>query len=272
MAYMDIRMSRGLTSLVSKVSMASAVARLQIQSALANIEELMPILVIPLYSLASLAILLNAGRADLAPYALIASFLMTVTQMILFVAGDILYNEYEAGLLELHLAAPSSYVVVVYLRSVVISIISLIGLIESHTLASTVFDLNIPIQHPAVFFLTLMLTLLCAAHHGLLLSAALSTTVTPRTYQNVISGPLFLVGGILVPTTYLPDWINFFSPLVFLSWASDLLRMCYAAELPSSYKENLFALVVIALISGALACVMYRRRTQYLVDGSKGLE
>lgn len=261
-----------LTYFLSKATTALGVARFQIKSALANVEELMPILSIPLYTLAALAVLISSDRADLAPYALVASFLMTVTQMVLFVVGDILYNEEAGGMLELHIAAPSSYPCVVYLRSIVISAISLVGLVESDFIASVVFDLDIKIEHPIVFILTIFLTLVCAANHGMLLSAALSTSVSPRTYQNVISGPMFLVGGVLVPVMYLPDWLSFFSPLVFLSWTAELLRGCYEEDIPLNYEYKLLALLLISVLSGAFASFFFRRRVQDLIDFGGGVK
>lgn len=56
-------------------------ARTQLRIARRNIENVFPLLTIPLQALISLAILVHSGRSDLASYALVASLLMTVGQM-----------------------------------------------------------------------------------------------------------------------------------------------------------------------------------------------
>jgi ABC-2 type transport system permease protein len=45
-----------------------------------------------------------------------------------------------------------------------------------------------------------------------------------RTFQNSLSFPFYVLGGVLAPVSLLPGWLQPLSAAVFLSWAADLLR------------------------------------------------
>src|SRR5688500_1772328 len=84
-------------------------ARTQIRMTRRNVEDLFPILTLPLSSLISIAILQHAGREDLAGYALVAAVLMSVGQMAFFIGSEILANEREGQTFELVVASPTDY-------------------------------------------------------------------------------------------------------------------------------------------------------------------
>jgi ABC-2 type transport system permease protein len=43
-------------------------------------------------------------------------------------------------------------------------------------------------------------------------------------FQNSLTYPFYILGGVLVPLSLLPGRIQSFGRLVFLSWSSDLIR------------------------------------------------
>jgi ABC-2 type transport system permease protein len=44
------------------------------------------------------------------------------------------------------------------------------------------------------------------------------------TFSNSASYPFYVLGGVLVPVSFLPHWVRPLSDVVFLSWSADLLR------------------------------------------------
>lgn len=257
------------TKIVDFLEFVSGVASFQVKACFYNVEDLMPVITIPLYTLSSLAVVASAGRADLAPYALVGVFLMTLTQLALFISGNILQSEERAKLLLLHLASPAHYGSVVLIRSLVISLLSLLGLIESYFIATLGFNIQAEIHHPYLFCITTVLTILCASAHGLLITGLLSMAKNPRAYQNIIGGPLYLLGGILVPTTYLPEWLGAASPIIFLYWSADLLRDCYQSGPPPEVYTKLSALVVILMISTFAGLKLFSNRVARLSNGGE---
>jgi ABC-2 type transport system permease protein len=65
------------------------------------------------------------------------------------------------------------------------------------------------------------------------------------TFSNSASFPFYVLGGILVPVSVLPHWIQPLSSLVFLSWSADLLR---AALRPGPMHDLAFRLGMVAFL------------------------
>src|ERR1051326_2059020 len=108
-----------------------AAARAQSQMTRHNIEHLMPLITTPLLTVVSMAILMNGGRVDLAGWSLVASLLMTIGQMGILVAGEIVANERRDQVLELIVGSPAPYFVILLTRIIILTLIGLVGSIES---------------------------------------------------------------------------------------------------------------------------------------------
>src|SRR5688572_13945819 len=107
----------------------AAAARAQIQMSRRDVEDLFPILTIPLTSLLALAVLHSSGRGDLAGYALTASLLMSVGQMSFFIGSEILANEREGQILELVVASPTEYYIPLLTRIMILTCGGILGFV-----------------------------------------------------------------------------------------------------------------------------------------------
>src|SRR6185295_9644233 len=110
-------------------------ARTQLRIARRNIENIYPLLTIPLQSLISLAIIVHSGRPDLARYSLVASLLMTVGQMSFFDASEILAQDRNHQILELAVASPTAYTWPLIARILVLTSMGIGGFAESWLMA-----------------------------------------------------------------------------------------------------------------------------------------
>jgi ABC-2 type transport system permease protein len=68
------------------------------------------------------------------------------------------------------------------------------------------------------------------------------------TFSNSASYPFYVLGGILVPVSFLPHWIRPVSAVVFLSWSADLMR---AALQAAPMHEFGFRLAMVAVLGAA---------------------
>lgn len=152
---------------------AAGAARAQVQLTRNNIEDFRPIFTLPLAMLVSLAILVQSGRADLAHYGLVAATLMTIGQMGLFVASEIVFQERNGQTLELVLATPAPYVLVLLPRILVLTLLGLVGAAESWLLARLVFGLALTVHHPALLLATLLASSFASAGAAVLTAALL---------------------------------------------------------------------------------------------------
>jgi ABC-2 type transport system permease protein len=150
--------------------------------------------------------------------------------------------------------------------------VGLIGFVEAWVMVRLIFGIEVKVFHPAVFEATVFLTLFAATGTMLIAASIFCFARTTRTYQNAISGPLYLIGGVLVPVTYLPHWIQPLSKGVFLYWSANLLRDSLQ---PASPEQVLIRLAVIAALGTAAIIVgahLLRRMLDHLRrEGTLGL-
>ena len=77
--------------------------------------------------------------------------------------------------------------------------------------------------------------------------------------RNALSYPFFVLGGVLVPVSLLPAWVEVPASLFFLSWSSDLLRDAVGAPVVDAAGWRLAALAGLALGCWAIALLALSR-------------
>lgn len=219
----------------------------------------MALVTAPLLTLVFLAIMLHAGRDDLAPFAVLAPSLLVLWQMALQTSGDTVQSERENGSLEALVAAPTPLPAVIGGRILAVTIVSLLGFLESWVVAALVFGIVVPIHHPGAFVAAVLTTGFATASSAVVLAALFVRTRAARAFQNTMTYPFYILGGVIVPVTYLPDWLEPLTRLVFLSWSSDLLRHSLLPEPVPALALHLGAIVVLGLVGLVVGSVLIRR-------------
>ena len=186
--------------------------------------NLLPLVNIPLFTAAFLAITQHARRSDLAAYAVIGSGVIGIWSTSLYVSGEIIESERWLGTLEGIVATPAPLPIVVLGRIAAVTGISFIGLGESALVAWACFGVRITVYHPVLFACTLASAALAMIGTATVMSGLFVLARSVRTFQNSLSYPFYLLSGAVVPVALLPVWVRPLSRVVFLSWVSDLLR------------------------------------------------
>ena len=219
-------------------------------------QDLLPTVTHPSFALILMAVFVHAGREDLASYALVAPFLMSVATTAVFVASELLARERDFETLELSVASPASFPAILFSRIMVVTLISLVGIAESWLIIRFVFGETVTINHPWLFAATMLMTAFASAGTALIPAALFCFAQAARTYQNSILYPVLLVSGVLVPVAVLPDWLEPVSRLVFLYWSANLLRDSMQAATPEGVLWGLGFMAILgtgaAFIGGAL--------------------
>ena len=76
---------------------------------------------------------------------------------------------------------------------------------------------------------------------------------------DLAKGGAAFLGGVLVPVTFLPDWIQPLSRLVFFFWSADLLRDSFLAPEPQNVGFRLGVIVALGVASGWIGTILLRR-------------
>ncbi|WP_082718583.1 MULTISPECIES: ABC transporter permease [unclassified Sphingobium] len=237
-----------------------------------NVEDLLPILVIPLLTLPSMAILIHSGRTDLAPFALSASLLMTVGQMGFFVAGEVVSMDRRQQLLDVIVASPVSYAVILLGRVGVLTALGILGFVEGWLIAWGIFGVHVPIIHGGLLAATLVATVIASTGTALLFTALLGLAGTTRTFQHAVNGPFYLLGGVLVPVHFLPMWLQPFAPLTFFYWAAGLVRDTLRPGPVEDAVQRLGATVGLGVMTGLIGILVIGRMLNRLRrDGTLSL-
>ena len=198
--------------------------RLQLRVVRSDADYVLPLATVPLFAITFLAIVRHAGREDLTAYAVMAPVLIALWALALLDSGEIVEGDRWQGVLEPAVAAPASFPVVVLGRVLAVTTIGLLSFAEVWLVARLLFGLWIEIEHPITFVLTLGATAFAVSGTAVIMAALFVLSRTPRTFQNSLSFPFYVLGGVLVPVSFLPDWLEPVSKVIFLSWSADLLR------------------------------------------------
>ncbi|ROR73236.1 ABC transporter permease [Bogoriella caseilytica] len=213
----------------------------------------------PLLTAVFVTIFLAADRGDLTAYGVLAPALICLFQMSLQTAGELISRERENGSLEALLAAPVPFAALLMGRIAAVTAISMVGFAESWLVGWVLTGTPVPIAHPEVFAVTVALTAVAMTGWAGVMSCVFVLARSARTFQNSLSYPFYLLGGVLVPVALLPAWAEVPSRLVFLSWSSDLLRDALTAEPVLDLPLRLAALAVLAGAGYALTAVLLSR-------------
>jgi ABC-2 type transport system permease protein len=219
-----------------------------------------------------MAILHHSGRRDLSGYAVIAPMLITLAQMGIFVASEMITRERGAQTLELLVATPAPFALIIVSRIAMLTTLGLIGFGESWLIAKIIFNVSVSIDHPAVFVVTLLMTVFAATGTALISTALICFARSTRTFQAAVAYPLFLISGVLVPVSYLPDWIEPLSRAVFLYWSADLLRDSMEAAPVEDVLLRLGIMAALGLGAGIAGASLINRMLIHLKrEGTLGL-
>ncbi|MGH8972449.1 MAG: ABC transporter permease, partial [Acidimicrobiia bacterium] len=183
----------------------------------------------PLSTVVFLATVLHAGRPDLVGHALLAPVLMSQWAMALLVAGELVESERSHGTLELLVASPSSFPVLLAGRIAAVTVLGASAFPLAWAVATWGFGVDVHVAHPLAFTLASLATVVAVAGWATVLAAALVLAGPVRFLQNTLTAPCYVLSGVLVPVTFLPVPLRLASRAFFLSWGADLLRDAYSA-------------------------------------------
>jgi ABC-2 type transport system permease protein len=222
--------------------------RLQLRTMGAYPDAVIPFFTAPVFAIIFLLIFKHAGRDDLTAYAVVAPVFIALWWLALFQAGWVISIDRWNQVLELLVAAPASFAVAVLGRIVAVTALGVISFVQVWLVARLIFGAVIELHHPWVFAATVVATLAAMAGTAVVLSALFVLTRNAATLGNSASFPFYVLGGILVPVSFLPEWIQPVSRVIFLSWSADLLR---ASLLPGPVEDVALRLGMVVLLGAA---------------------
>ncbi|MEU9372556.1 ABC transporter permease [Streptomyces sp. NPDC048255] len=225
---------------------------------------------VPLYSLVFFTVVRSGGRPELAAPVALTTFVMTMWSHAVFVASEAVDHDRAEGMLEVLLAAPGSYTRSLTLRIAATATLCLPAAAEIVLIGVYGYGFPLRVAAPASFLAALLLTFAGTVGAATLLAGVFALVRGARTYQNALTYPCYLLAGLVVPASLLPQPLAALSRLWFLSWGADLMRDALRAT-PADLYARLLVLALLAGIQCLLGVLVLRRVMTRAREGSIAL-
>jgi ABC-2 type transport system permease protein len=236
--------------------------RLQVAVVRRTPAQLLVLVTAPLFSAIFLSLAVHQGTTSRVAAAVIGPGLMGLWLISLDVAASVLSEDRFAGRLELFLSTPASLSLVILGRILAVSVVGIAAFAESWLVAQLAFGLHVPLRHPGLALLALVITVLTSSFTATLLASAFVLSRSLHVYQNSMTYPFYILGGVVVPLTVLPGWIQPISKVVYLSWCADLLRNSLSAV----HQQDVGLDIGMALGLGIVALAAAVLLTRHILD------
>ena len=199
----------------------------------------------PIQVVLFLSVLDAFDRPDLLAYGLLAPVLMTMWGTAVWTGGSVIRNDRYGGGIELHVASPTAYWWVVVARVAAVVMLSMLVIPVTLLTAWVTYGVTIQVAHPLLLTLVVLFVAAAIVATATVLSAFTILSRAAITFQNSVSYPILLLGGVFVPLSLLPAWVQPFGRLVFLSWGSDALRSAILDDAAEGLTLDLGMVVVL---------------------------
>jgi ABC-2 type transport system permease protein len=197
----------------------------------------------------------NGDEAALVSAAVGAS-VMGVWSAVSTTASLLLQQERRQGTLELLVAAPAPFSLLIVPATVAMATIGLYSLLATLLWGRFAFQIPISFDQPLAFVIAALVTALAIGVIGFLESIAAVRYRSAWALGSALELPVWLICGFLVPLSMLPHWLEPIAWLLPPTWGVAAVR---AAALGGSVWPNV-ALCVITASCYALAGVLLSHR------------
>jgi len=216
-------------------------------------------LVYPLFFATTIFLMYRAGNAgDTALVsAAVGASVMGVWSATSTTAASSLQQERRQGTLELLVAAPSPFPLIIFPLTLSMATVGAYSMLATLLWGRFVFGIRIAVAQPLLFALAILVTVVAIGMLGFLLAVSSVRYRSAWALGNMLEMPVWLICGFLVPLSLLPGWLHPVAWVLAPTWGLDAIRA--AAEGRSAWSSlGLCLLLTVgygligALVSGRL--------------------
>jgi ABC-2 type transport system permease protein len=171
-------------------------------------------------------------------------------------AASSLQWERRQGTLELLVAAPRSFPLLVFPVALSMSTVGAYSLAATLLWGRYVFGIDISVASPVEFVVAIAATVLATGMLGFLLAIAFVRYRTAWAIGSAIEMPVWLICGFIVPLGLLPTWVHPISWILAPTWGMAAIR---SAAQGGSFAPNLVLCLVTGLAYAVIGAVLSGR-------------
>ena len=139
-------------------------------------------------------------------------------------AGSAMQRERWWGTLELLVSAPRHFSLVLLPATLGLATVGIYNLAATLLWGRFLFGVHLTIQHPLLFALAIVGTVLSFAGLGFLFAVSFVRFRAAWVLGNFFEYPVWLICGFLVPLALLPDWVHPISWALAPTWGMSAIR------------------------------------------------
>jgi ABC-2 type transport system permease protein len=157
-------------------------------------------------------------------YASLGASVMGIWSATSVTASSALQRERWQGTLELLVATPPHFSLVLLPITIAMSTVGIYSMLATLVWGRLLFGIPIRVVHPLLFALAVPATILSIGMLGFLLSVTVVRYRTAWALGNALEYPVWLVCGFLVPLSLFPGWVRPISWALAPTWGVQAIR------------------------------------------------
>jgi ABC-2 type transport system permease protein len=181
-------------------------------------------IVYPLFFATVAFFMYRAGNKDALFYASLGASVMGVWSATSTAAGAALQRERWHGTLELLVAAPAHFALVLLPVTIAMATIGLYSMASTLVWGRVLFGIHVHVEHWLLFCLSVPATVIAIGMLGFLLAVSFVRYRTAWALGNLLEYPVWLICGFLVPLTLFPAWVKPISWVLAPTWGMEAIR------------------------------------------------
>jgi ABC-2 type transport system permease protein len=166
----------------------------------------------------------QSGNPHALVYAGLGSAMMGIWSVIATTASNLLQRERWFGTLELLVAAPTRFALVLVPITTAMASLGVYSMVATLVWARLLFGVSVPVRHPVLFGVAVVVAILSIALIGFLLSVVVVRYRTAWALGNLLEYPGWLVCGFLVPLALFPGWAGWIAYALPPTWGMRAIR------------------------------------------------
>jgi ABC-2 type transport system permease protein len=167
-------------------------------------------------------------------YASLGAAVMGMWSSVSTSAGSAMQRERWWGTLELLVAAPRHFSLVLFPSTLGLASVGIYNLVATLLWGKFAFGIPLTIEHPLLFALSVLATVLAFAGLGLLFAVSFVRFRAAWVLGNFFEYPVWLICGFLVPLALLPTWVHPIAWVLAPTWGMNAIRESALGGSPGS--------------------------------------
>jgi ABC-2 type transport system permease protein len=139
-------------------------------------------------------------------------------------AGSAMQRERRHGTLELLVAAPVDFALVLLPTTIALATVGIYSMVATLVWGRLLFGIELTIEHPLLFALAIPATIVSIGALGFLMAVSFVRYRRAWALGNMFEYPVWLVCGFLVPLSLFPGWVRPISWVLAPTWGVTAIR------------------------------------------------